>query len=282
MEGRDIDRALGSTTHGSPPSEGEAVVARSVVKRFENGVIAVEDFDLRIRSGEFISIVGPSGCGKSTFLRLVAGLAPVTSGSVVLNGSEVKEPRQDVGMMFQKPTLLPWKTALENVVLPKVLAGEGKRADFDGRGRELLALVGLDGFEHAYPAHLSGGMQQRVALARLLIMGVDILLLDEPFAAVDELTRERLNMEFLQIHARIGATVILVTHSIGEAVFLADRVIVMSPRPGRIADTYEVGLPRPRTLEHMRSSEFQEVTYQVRKVLERFEVDAPEQAQAGS
>ena len=262
----------------------DAVVAEGVTKRFDNGVTALEDFDLRIRPGEVVSIVGPSGCGKSTFLRIVAGLNPQTSGTLTLRGTEVTEPRQDIGMMFQKPTLLPWKTALENVVLPRVLRhGHDNRdavGEYTREGARLLDLVGLKGFEHTYPPHLSGGMQQRVALARLLIMGVDVLLLDEPFAAVDELTRERLNMEFLEIHARIGATVILVTHNIAEAAFLADRVIVMTPRPGKIAETFDVDLPRPRKLEHMRSQAFQDATFGVREILERFDVAAVEGREA--
>jgi NitT/TauT family transport system ATP-binding protein len=262
-----------AATRQPASAEADSVVADAVVKQFENGVVALEDVSLRIAKGEFISIVGPSGCGKSTFLRLVAGLTPATSGAVAVNGHPVTEPRADVGLMFQKPTLLPWKTALENVLISQRLA-KRDRDESEAEAERLLELVGLSGFEHTYPAHLSGGMQQRVALARLLIMGVDVLLLDEPFAAVDELTRERLNREFLEIHARIGATVIFVTHSIAEATFLADRLFVMSPRPGRLAATFDVELPRPRTLEHLRSSEFQERTYAVRQVLERFEWEA--------
>jgi len=252
-----------------------SVVADRVAKRFDNGVVALEDIDLRIARGEVLSIVGPSGCGKSTFLRLVAGLLPLSEGTLTVHGTEVTKPRQDVGFMFQKPTLLPWKTALENVVLPRQLQGT-KPAHVYEEAERLLDMVGLGGFEHSYPPHLSGGMQQRVALARLLVMGVETLLLDEPFAAVDELTRERLNMEFLDIHQRIGATVILVTHNIGEAVFLSDRVYVMSPRPGRHAATFGVELPRPRTLEHLHSQEFNDTTYRIRQVLERVEGERQE------
>ncbi len=267
----DMERSGVSAAPQHPRSNGAAVaasvVAERVTKRFDNGVVALEDVDLSIANGEVLAIVGPSGCGKSTFLRLVAGLIPVSDGTISVHGTAVSEPRQDVGFMFQKPTLLPWKTSLENVVLPRRLQG-ASNADVGAEAERLLGMVGLAGFEHTYPPHLSGGMQQRVALARLLIMGVEVLLLDEPFAAVDELTRERLNLEFLQIHARIGATVILVTHNIAEAAFLSDRVFVMSPRPGRHVATFSVDLPRPRKLEHLRAPEFTDVTFKIREVLE--------------
>jgi NitT/TauT family transport system ATP-binding protein len=265
--------AAGRSAFTESSAAPESVVLDGVSIEFENGVLALQDVGLGVRKGEIVSIVGPSGCGKSTMLRLVAGLLPTTAGTVFVHGTEVTAPRRDVGFMFQKPTLLPWKTSLENVMLAPRFAG-ADRADITERGMQLLDLVGLGGFEHTYPAHLSGGMQQRVALARLLIMGVDLLLLDEPFAAVDELTRERLNMELLQIHARIGASVMLVTHNIAEAVFLADRVFVLSPRPGRHAATFTVDLPRPRTLEHFRAPEFADATFKIREVLEGMEHDA--------
>lgn len=268
---RETDPIRTSAAPQHPRTNGAAltssVVAEGVTKRFDNGVVALEDVDLQIAKGEVMAIVGPSGCGKSTFLRLVAGLLPVSDGTITLNGTDVSGPRQDVGFMFQKPTLLPWKTSLENVILPRRLQGSST-AEVAGEAERLLGMVGLGGFEHTYPPHLSGGMQQRVALARLLIMGVEVLLLDEPFAAVDELTRERLNLEFLQIHARLGATVILVTHNVAEAAFLSDRVFVMSPRPGRHAATFPVELPRPRKLEHLRAPEFTDVTFKIREVLE--------------
>jgi NitT/TauT family transport system ATP-binding protein len=228
------------------------------VKQFEGGVLAVDHVSFEAAPGEFVSIVGPSGCGKSTLLRLIAGLIPLTGGSISVNGFEVTEPRQDVALMFQRPTLLPWRTALQNALLPAKLSG---KLD-DGAERqayELLDLVGLSGFEHTYPRHLSGGMQQRVALARLLMVGVDVLLLDEPFAAVDQLTRERLNLELLRVHERMSATALLVTHNIAEAILLADRVIVMTPRPGRIADVIDVPLERPRSQEMVAEPGFQEL-----------------------
>lgn len=264
------DRALGQQPGQVRRNGSGSVALERLSKRFDDGLVAVEDISLRVAPGEFVSIVGPSGCGKSTLLRVIAGLLPKTSGHLAVDGEEVDEPRQDVAMMFQKPTLLPWKTALENVVLPRRLQG-GKQREVVHEAGDLLELLGLSGFEHSYPAHLSGGMQQRVALARLLMVGADVLLLDEPFAAVDELTRERLNFELLKIHHEVGATVIFVTHNIAEAAFLSDRVMVMTPRPGRHAETLAVKLPRPRTVEHMRSSEFQDVTFRVRQVLERYE-----------
>jgi NitT/TauT family transport system ATP-binding protein len=226
------------------------------VKEFEGGVLALDHVSFEARPGEFVSVVGPSGCGKSTLLRLIAGLIPLTAGTISVNGIEVIEPRQDVALMFQRPTLLPWQTALQNALLPSKL---GKKLDqgAERQAYELLDLVGLGGFEHTYPRHLSGGMQQRVALARLLMVGVDVLLLDEPFAAVDQLTRERLNLELLRVHERTSATALLVTHNIQEAILLADRVIVMTPRPGRIADLIDVPFERPRAQETVADPEFQ-------------------------
>jgi NitT/TauT family transport system ATP-binding protein len=229
------------------------------VKQFEGGVLAVDHVSFHATHGEFVSIVGPSGCGKSTLLRLIAGLIPLTDGRIEVNGSEVSEPRQDVALMFQRPTLLPWRTALQNALLPPKLSGKLDAGAAERDAYELLELVGLGGFEHTYPRHLSGGMQQRVALARLLMVGVDVLLLDEPFAAVDQLTRERLNVELLKVHERMSATALLVTHNISEAILLADRVIVMTARPGRVADVIDVPFERPRAPEMMAERDFQEL-----------------------
>jgi NitT/TauT family transport system ATP-binding protein len=237
---------------------GGTIAVESAVKRFEGGVLAVDDVSFGAKPGEFVSIVGPSGCGKSTLLRLIAGLIPLSAGSISVNGREVVDPRQDVALMFQRPTLLPWRTALENALLPPKLSGK-LDAGAERDAYELLELVGLSGFEHTYPRHLSGGMQQRVALARLLMVGVDVLLLDEPFAAVDQLTRERLNLELLRVHERMSATAVLVTHNITEAILLADRVIVMTPRPGRIADVIDVPFERPRAQEMVADPGFQEL-----------------------
>ena len=242
------------------------IAVKDAVKRFDGGVLAVDHVSLDIRPGEFVSLIGPSGCGKSTLLRLMAGLLPLTDGTIEVNGTEVTDARQDVALMFQKPTLLPWQTALQNTMLPAALQ---KKADAaaEEKAYALLDLVGLTGFEHTYPRHLSGGMQQRVALARLLMVGVDILLLDEPFAAVDQITRERLNIELLKIHEQTKATSVLVTHNITEAVLLADRVIVMSPRPGRISDVIDVPFERPRRAEMAKEREFQELVFRAHEGL---------------
>jgi NitT/TauT family transport system ATP-binding protein len=251
---------LGEEQHGAgPPGVPRGTIAvTDAVKQFEGGVLAVDHVSFEAAPGEFLSIVGPSGCGKSTLLRLIAGLIPLTGGEISVNGLAVTEPRQDVALMFQRPTLLPWRTALENALLPPKL---GKSLDqaAERQAYELLDLVGLVGFEHTYPRHLSGGMQQRVALARLLMVGVDVLLLDEPFAAVDQLTRERLNVELLRVHERMSATALLVTHNIQEAILLADRVIVMTPRPGRVADVIDVPFERPRAQEMAAERDFQEL-----------------------
>ena len=257
-------RAVAQPGLGAGPSpdprdqDDGTILAEGVTKEFEGGVLALDDVDLSARPGEFVSIVGPSGCGKSTMLRLIAGLIPLSAGTITVNGRQVTEPRQDVALMFQRPTLLPWQTALQNVLLPPKL-GRNLDQGAERQAYELLDLVGLSGFEHTYPRHLSGGMQQRVALARLLMVGVDVLLLDEPFAAVDQLTRERLNLELLRVHERLSATALLVTHNIQEATLLADRVIVMTPRPGRVADVIDVPFQRPRVQEMVAEREFQEL-----------------------
>jgi NitT/TauT family transport system ATP-binding protein len=256
---------------GQAPERGRISVA-DAVKEFEGGVLAVDHVSFEAEPGEFVSVVGPSGCGKSTLLRLIAGLLPLTEGSIAVNGREVVDPRQDVALMFQRPTLLPWRTALENALLPRTLRGRSNAAS-EREAYELLDLVGLSGFEHTYPRHLSGGMQQRVALARLLMVGVEVLLLDEPFAAVDQLTRERLNVELLSVHERTSATALLVTHNISEAILLADRVIVMTPRPGRISDIITVPFERPRVQTMVAEREFQELVLRAHSGLQGPGVD---------
>jgi NitT/TauT family transport system ATP-binding protein len=257
------------------------ISARDAVKRFEGGVLAIDNVTFEARPGEFVSIVGPSGCGKSTLLRLIAGLIPLTGGTIAVNGRDVLEPRQDVALMFQRPTLLPWRTAFENVVLPPKLGGR-LDGETERQAYDLLDLVGLRGFEHTYPRHLSGGMQQRVALARLLMIGVDVLLLDEPFAAVDQLTRERLNLELLRVHERMSATALLVTHNITEAILLADRVIVMTPRPGRIADVIDVPFERPRVQEMVAAREFQELVLRAYRGLQGTGLEDVDDPKAGA
>lgn len=229
-------------------------------------VVALEDVNFEIKKGDFISLIGPSGCGKSTLLRIVAGLLTPTGGQLLVKGQPVSGPRPDIGMMFQKPTLLPWKSVMENVMLPKTLGGRVTKTDKEA-AVELLHLVGLEGFEFSFPGQLSGGMQQRVALARLLNTGAEILLLDEPFGALDEFTRERLNVELLRIQREVKATILFVTHNIQEAVFLADNVFVMTPRPGRLADIVDVGLPRPREIEITKDGNFNQRVFEIRDIL---------------
>ncbi|MCX4469997.1 Aliphatic sulfonates import ATP-binding protein SsuB [Micromonospora sp. MW-13] len=210
-------------------------------------VEALRGIDLDVAEGEFVAVLGRSGCGKSTLLRMVAGLLPVTAGQITVGGTPITRPRRDIAMLFQRPALLPWRSVLDNVLLPVEIFG-WKRARHRDRARELLELAGLAGFEKRLPHELSGGMQQRVSLCRSLIGDPRVMLMDEPFSALDALTREELSGELQRVHMTSGATIVFVTHSIDEAVLLADRVVVLSPRPGRIRSVVEVDIPRPRTL----------------------------------
>jgi NitT/TauT family transport system ATP-binding protein len=210
-------------------------------------VEALRDVSLEVGNGEFVAVVGRSGCGKSTLLRLIAGLLPPTAGRVDVGGEQVVKPRRDVSMMFQRPALLPWRSVLDNVLLPVQIFG-WRKAEYRDRAHELLTLTGLTGFEKRLPHELSGGMQQRVALCRALIGRPQVMLMDEPFSALDPLIREELSIELQRIHMEQEATTVFVTHSIDEAVLLADRVVVLSPRPGRVREIVDVRIPRPRTL----------------------------------
>jgi len=229
-------------------------------------VTALADFDANIASGAFVSIVGPSGCGKSTLLRVIAGLVRPTRGSVSLGGTPVTGPRPDVGIVFQQPTLMPWRTALDNVLLPiralRMDVAAGRR-----RALELLDLVGLADFAQRYPRELSGGMQQRVAIARGLVHEPSLLLMDEPFAALDAMTREAMTMELQRIWTATGKTIVFITHSIPEAVLSSDRVIVLSQRPGRVIAQVDIDLPRPRTLATMGEPAFTAMCEQLRERL---------------
>ncbi|SNY51909.1 ABC transporter ATP-binding protein [Paractinoplanes atraurantiacus] len=210
-------------------------------------VEALRDVSLTVADGEFVAVVGRSGCGKSTLLRLIAGLLPATGGQIEVSGERVVKPRRDVAMMFQRPALLPWRSVLDNVLLPVQIFG-WRKAEYVSRAHDLLALTGLTGFEKRLPHELSGGMQQRVALCRALIGRPRVMLMDEPFSALDPLIREELSVELQRIHMEQAPTTVFVTHSIDEAVLLADRVVVLSPRPGRVREILDVRIPRPRTL----------------------------------
>lgn len=222
---------------------------------------------LAVPDGGIVAVVGPSGCGKSTLLRIVAGLLSADGGSVRLLGDPVTGPDARVGLVFQEPRLLPWRSARENVAYPLELRGV-PRAERLSRADELLAAVGLDGFGDARPAQLSGGMAQRVGLARALVLAPPVLLLDEPFGALDALTRDRLDAELLGLWERVGSTIVLVTHSIPEAVFLADRVVVLSPRPGRVVAEIPVALPRPRRWADLDGVESGRAAAAIRRALE--------------
>jgi NitT/TauT family transport system ATP-binding protein len=216
---------------------------------------ALSNVNLDISDGEFISIVGPSGCGKTTLLKILAGILARSAGDVTMHGRSLSGPSREIGVVFQAPVLLPWRTVLQNVLVP-VEVQKRDRARFEARARDLLAMVGLGGFEGKYPGELSGGMQQRVGICRALVHDPSFLLMDEPFGALDAMTRETMNEELQRIWTGNRKTVLLVTHSIPEAVYLADRVVVMTPRPGRIVDVIPVELPRPRTLAMHNTPEF--------------------------
>jgi NitT/TauT family transport system ATP-binding protein len=225
---------------------------RAVSRDFVNrrGVLrALRDVDLYASEGEFVAVVGRSGCGKSTLLRLIAGLLPPTAGEVRIGGDPVIGPRRDVAILFQRPALLPWRSVLANVLLPVEIFGLQRSAYLD-EAQRLLTMMGLNGFHKRLPHELSGGMQQRVALCRSLLQRPSVLLMDEPFSALDALTRAELSIELQHIHLEYRPTVILVTHSVEEAVFLADRVVVLTPRPGHVRTIFDVNIPRPRSLGH--------------------------------
>jgi NitT/TauT family transport system ATP-binding protein len=218
-------------------------------------VRAVESFDLSIRENEFVAILGPSGCGKSTLLMIVAGLVAPSSGVIEIHGDRVNGVHKDLGVVFQRDALLDWRTVIRNVMLQVEIRKLDKRT-YRERAEELLRLCGLEGFEDRFPYELSGGMRQRVAICRALVHSPSLLLMDEPFGALDALTRERMMIDLQRLHEQTGTTVLFVTHSIPEAVFLADRVVVMSPRPGRIIDVHDVPLARPRTIAMMEDPAF--------------------------
>jgi NitT/TauT family transport system ATP-binding protein len=254
-----------------------AVSIHKVSKQFKGGTTALEDIDLEIEQGEFVSLIGPSGCGKSTLLRIIGDLIEPSSGDLTVNGKPARQARRDhdYGVVFQDPVLYDWRNVAKNIALPLELAGwdkERRRKRID----EMLELVELEGFGEHHPWQLSGGMQQRVAIARALSFDPALLLMDEPFGALDEMTRERLNAELLRIWQASSSTVVFVTHSIAEAVFLSTRVVVMSPRPGRISRIIPIDLAQPRTAATREEPRFFELATEVREALHMGgDVDVP-------
>jgi NitT/TauT family transport system ATP-binding protein len=259
---------------------GAAVVSlKGVSKVFAKGsVTALQGIDLEVEKGEFVSLIGPSGCGKSTLLRIVGDIVEPSGGEVTVNGKPARRARldRDYGIVFQAPVLYDWRTVSKNISLPLEMLG-WSRAQRNERVEAMLDLVELGGFAGHHPWELSGGMQQRVSIARALSFSPALLLMDEPFGALDEMTRERLNMELLRIWAETGSTVVFVTHSISEAVFLSTRVVVMSARPGRITSVVPIGLPQPRAFETREDPRFFELVTQVRELLHATGADQVEE-----
>jgi NitT/TauT family transport system ATP-binding protein len=258
--------AKNQISNGSSPH----IVLQNISKTYSSprgDVVALTDVSLNIGNGEFISLLGPSGCGKSTLLKLVAGLDHVTSGTITIAGDVIDGPPVGLGMVFQKDVLLDWRTVLQNVMLP-VEMQDLDQAEHLERAKRLLRLFGLDDFLEKHPWELSGGMRQRVAIARALVTDPSLLLMDEPFGALDALTRDELNLELQDIWMRSRKTIIFVTHSIAEAILLSDRVGVMASRPGRIVDVLEIDFPRPRRLAVRETPQFSVHTRQVRQIFE--------------
>ena len=227
---------------------------------------AIAEVSLGVRENEFVTLVGPSGCGKSTLLKLVSGLIPVTGGTIHVREQLVREPFSDVGFVFQHPVLLPWRTVLGNILFSIEMLGK-KEGEFVDQARDLIKLAGLEGFENKYPRELSGGMQQRVAICRALIHDPSLLLMDEPFGALDAMTREEMSFELLRIWEERRKTILFVTHSIPEAILLADRVVVMTPRPGKIERIFEINLPRPRVYEMEFNERFKALNSEIRSLI---------------
>ena len=259
-----------------------AIAFEGIRKEFGNGAnatLAIESVDLDIKEREFVSLIGPSGCGKSTLLRLAADLIEPSGGSVLVNGKTPRQARldRDYGFIFQSPTLFDWRTVWKNVALPlEIMRIDGMtKAKRDEEIERLLGMVGLDGFESHHPYQLSGGMQQRVSLARALVFRPSILLMDEPFGALDEITRDRMNLELHRIWEETHTTILFVTHSIPEAVLLSGRVVVMTARPGRVQQVIPIDLPYPRTTEVEESTRYYELVTEVREALGEAMVDGP-------
>ncbi len=274
LRGLEMADAATETTAGSTTGNGRAPGGRAITvtdcrKIYETKggkVEAVRTASFDVKEGEFVALVGPSGCGKSTLLQICAGLIPWNSGSVEVGGMQAKPGRQDVGIMFQSSVLLPWRTVITNILLPTEIFGLNQK-ESKQKARDLIELVGLSGFEDKHPWELSGGMQQRASLARALVFDPDIMLMDEPFASLDEFTRERLNIELARLHESLGRSVLYVTHNIQEAVFLADRVVVMKPHPGEVLDIITTDLPRPRLTQILDEARTVELVIKIRRML---------------
>ncbi len=259
-------------------AETEFLVLRELSASFrgqQGNLDALDTLSLTLRRGEFVCLIGPSGCGKSTLLRIVAGLLPPSSGEILLEGAPLTAPGRRVGLIFQQPTLLPWRTVAGNIALPLELANR-PAAEIQARVTDLIELVGLAGFEDEHPLRLSGGMAQRAALARALAQNPEVLLLDEPFASLDALTRERMAAELLRIWQQYRRTVLMVTHNVEEAALLADRVVVLSARPGRIVRVVSVALPRPRDPALLTDPRLQRIAAQLRQALCEGDPNAPQ------
>jgi NitT/TauT family transport system ATP-binding protein len=248
---------------------GDVIEVRGVSMRYpgaDGGVQALKDINFGVSDGEFMVIVGPSGCGKTTLLKILAGLLDGFDGRASLKGTPIAKPRRDIGVVFQSPVLFPWRSVLGNIMLPADVQRLDKMK-LRRRAMDLIKLVRLDGFENRYPWELSGGMQQRVGIVRALVHDPAMLLMDEPFGALDAMTRESMNVELQRIWMERRKTVLFITHSVGEAVFLADRVLVMTPRPGKIQDELTIDLPRPRSLEIMNTESFGAYVRRIRVAL---------------
>ena len=245
----------------------DVTVAFAPATRGDEPTRALEGLSLDVAAGEIVALIGPNGCGKSTFLRVAAGLMRPTAGSVELDGDPIVEPDPRIGLVFQEPRLLPWRSVTENVAWPLELAG-WSRGRITERIGELLALVGLEDAADRRPVQLSGGMRQRAAIARSIALAPEVLLLDEPFSALDALTRERFNLDLLGVQERTSTTVVIVTHSIPEAILVADRVLVLTPRPGRVAAEIRIDAPRPRTLATADQALVSDAAAEIRRHLE--------------
>jgi NitT/TauT family transport system ATP-binding protein len=266
LEPRAASEAAPSAAVATGAAKIRILEATKVYETKSGSVAALHRFSADVRDGELVCVLGPSGCGKTTLLWAMGGLHALSSGEIVLDGLPVTGPRpREIGMVFQEANLLPWRNLRQNIEFPF----EIKRARRDGRRiRELLELTGLDGFERAYPRELSGGMQQRASIVRALAQDPAVLLMDEPFGALDAFTRDEMNLLLLKLWGESGKTIVFVTHNISEAIFLADRVLVMTPRPGRLARIFDIGLPRPRTIEMTFEPEFIALIQEIKQTVE--------------